>query len=109
MEGLFKGHLAITQGKMEIIRSHNEIMVTFLLQCLSRLGFLNTNISGDMAELLQKFQENHVPLKMYDRNLSSMEISLLRREQEMSSGRTNWRRLKVIELRSGVHIVQIPP
>lgn len=34
-----------------------------ILQCLLGLDFLNTNKSGDMADLLKKFQEDHVPMK----------------------------------------------
>ena len=34
-----------------------------LFQCLLGLDFLNTNKSGDMADLLKKFQEDHVPMK----------------------------------------------
>ena len=42
---------------------NNGNQLTFLkFQCLLGLDFVNTNKSGDMAELLKKFQEDHVPM-----------------------------------------------
>ena len=40
-----------------------KIRFPFQFQCLLGLDFLNTNKSGDMADLLKKFQEQHVPMK----------------------------------------------
>lgn len=47
--------------KLFIEYKHNINYLKF--QCLLGLEFLNTNKSGDMADLLKKFQEQHVPLK----------------------------------------------
>ena len=43
----------------------NKQNINYLIksQCLLGLEFLNTNKSGNMADLLKKFQEQHVPLK----------------------------------------------
>jgi len=40
-----------------------DLVIFFMFKCLLGLDFMNTNKSGDMADLLKKFQKEHVPMK----------------------------------------------
>lgn len=57
-------------------------MVDLFLQCCLGMEFLNTNVSGDMAQLLQHNQEKYVPITVNrDSTFTVLACILLHRNQ----------------------------